>query len=142
MLSKIDVHIDVQMFRISSPRLSSFRALAAGSKLRGIGEVNHYLCACGYGQPGGRKKFPPEKISDMCFLRNHPSQGRQVPQVPPLHQDRVGRVRGEGKKHRSLVIIFLRTTSLEIRFCFFVRPCMLEHMLGDHLKAPERGLVG
>ena len=67
LLSKIDVHIDVEAFRIV---LAAFVPIPCPccSELRGIGEFNHYSCACGYVDiHGGSKFFFPKKYPSCIF---------------------------------------------------------------------------
>jgi len=66
-MSKIDVHIDVQQYRIV---LALFVPIPCPCcrELRGLGEFNHYPCACGYMDiHGGRKRFFPKKTPSCVF---------------------------------------------------------------------------
>ena len=66
-VSKIDVHITVQMHRVI---LALFVPIPCPCclELRGIGEFNHYPCACGHGDiHGHRKTFFPKKTPPCVF---------------------------------------------------------------------------
>ena len=66
-LHKIDIHIGVQMYRII---LAAFVPIPCPrcKELRGIGEFNHYPCACGHGDiHGHRKTFFPKKTPSCVF---------------------------------------------------------------------------
>jgi len=67
MMGKIDVHIDIQQYRIV---LASFVPIPCPCcrELRGLGEFNHYPCACGYMDiHGGRKRFFSKQTPSCVF---------------------------------------------------------------------------
>ena len=139
MLHKIDIHIGVQMYRII---LAAFVPIPCPrcKELRGLGEFNHYPCACGHGDiHGHRKTFFPKKTPSCVFcgtVRLKDGEFRSCVCIERAFEY----LKTKETVHRYL-FVYLQL-HCHLMFLFFGRPCMLGHMLGDHLQRPSMAYLG
>ena len=100
-------------------------------ELRGLGEFNHYPCACGHGHiHGHRKTFFPKKKLHHVFLWNCPSQGRRVSQLR-VHRAGLGVPLVKGKNTK---VIFSHSFSLILSLTMFFWQAL---HVGTHVGRPS-----